>query len=67
MANNGLLAQLGLRPGDTIVALDGKAMADVDTIANTAVSLFLAEKVTRGFTVTYRRGRSKSQIRVLVR
>lgn len=67
MASGGMLAQLGLRPGDTIVALDGKDMADVDTIANTAVSLFLGETMTTGFTLTYRRGRSKSQLRILVR
>ncbi|MBL4686490.1 MAG: hypothetical protein JKY37_17980 [Nannocystaceae bacterium] len=33
MVSDGLLAQLGLRPGDTILALDGKDMADADTIS----------------------------------
>ena len=57
MAPNGLLAQMGLRPGDTILAIDGEPMNDIDTIAATAVDLFLGSRVTSGFTVAIHRGR----------
>jgi hypothetical protein len=56
MAPNGLLAQMGLQPGDTILAIDGQPMNDLDTIAATAVDLFLGSRITSGFFLAIRRG-----------
>jgi len=56
MAPKGLLAQMGLRPGDTILAIDGERMNDLDTIAATAFDLFLGRRVTSGFTLAIHRG-----------
>lgn len=67
MSSTGLLAKIGLREGDAILALDGERMSDPDTVASAAVALFLGNKITEGFTLTYRRGRATEQLRVLVR
>lgn len=57
MTNTGLLAQMGLRVNDVILAIDGEPMTDIDTIAATTVDLFLGSRVTSGFTLTIGRGR----------
>jgi hypothetical protein len=67
MAPNGLLAQMGLVPGDTVLAIDGVLMNDIDTIAATTVDLFLGSRITSGFTLTIGRGRERIARTVLVR
>lgn len=57
MTTTGLLAQMGLRPDDVILAIDGDPMTGIDTIASTTVDLFLGSRVTSGFTLTIGRGR----------
>lgn len=56
MAPNGLFAQMGLVPGDTILAVDGEPMNDLDTVAATAFDLFMGRRVTSGFTLAIHRG-----------
>jgi hypothetical protein len=67
MATNGLLAQMGLVPNDVILAIDGEPMTDIDTVAATAVDLFLGSRVTSGFTLTIGRGRESIAKAVRVR
>lgn len=67
MAPNGLLAQMGLRPGDTILAIDGEPMNELDTMAATAIDLFLGSRVTSGFFLAIRRGPEIIAKRVRVR
>jgi hypothetical protein len=67
MATNGLLARVGLFPGDIILAIDGRAMGDLDTVASTMAELFLGNRVTSAFTVTIGRGRERITKTIRVR
>lgn len=67
MSPDGLLAQMGLQPGDAILAIDSVAMRDIDTIAATAFDLFLGSRVTSGFSLTIGRGREHIVTMVHVR
>lgn len=42
-------------------------MADIETIADTTVELFLGHRVTSGFTLTIGRGRERIARSILVR
>jgi hypothetical protein len=67
IATNGLLAQLGLLPGDAILAIDGVPMNDIDILASTAVELFMGSRVTSGFTLAVGRGRERFAWSIQVR
>jgi hypothetical protein len=67
MNPNGLLAQMGLQPGDTILAVNGESMSDLNAIASTTVDLFLGSRITSGFTLAVRRGRETFAKAVVLR
>ncbi len=67
MASTGLLAQMGLVPGDTIVAINGEKMSGLDAIAEMAIDLFLGSHITSRFTLTIGRGRSYIERTIRVR
>jgi hypothetical protein len=66
-SQKGVLAQIGIEPGDVILALDGVAMDDLDQIAKATVDLFLGHRITSGFSLTIARGRTKLVRQILVR
>jgi hypothetical protein len=67
MASTGVLAQMGLRPGDVVLYLDGEPMSSLDAIARATADLFYDDRPASRFTLTIQRGRQKKALNIVVR
>jgi hypothetical protein len=66
MTSTGVLAQMGLRPGDVILSANGAPLATLDAIADMTVDIFYGTRIDRAFSLAYQRGRATHQIKVIV-
>jgi hypothetical protein len=55
-SDHGLLARMGLAPGDVVLAIDGEPMNELDVVMRTVGSLFSPGASTSGFTILIGRG-----------
>lgn len=67
MSSTGVLAQMGLRPGDVVLYLDGEVMSSLDAVARATADLFYDDRPAGRFTLTIQRGRQKKALNVVVR
>jgi hypothetical protein len=65
-ADQGLLAQMGLVPGDVVLAIDGRSMNGYDAVMRTVDELLASGSRRTAFTLAIQRGNRRFVERVLV-